>query len=106
MPSCSSIILSLVDGLSSLVASPKSAILGIMFFEFSPVKRTKVIMAAVDSPTTLVVDLRLHNLLSFDELAKNLFVSKLMRILPGFRSDKTIRAHISQYWTYNKNIPV
>jgi hypothetical protein len=51
--------------------------------DFSPVKSTEVIMAAVDSQSTIAVNLALHRLLSFNEVGKNIFVLKAHEDIPS-----------------------
>lgn len=49
---------------------------GNQILDISPVKSTEVIMAAVDNPTTLAVNLILYFLLLFYKVGKNAFVFK------------------------------
>lgn len=50
--------------------------------DFSPIKSTKVIVAAVNCPTTLTINLVLHSLLSFNEVSKDIFVFKAHEDIP------------------------
>lgn len=61
---------------------PEVGYFGNHILDFSPVKSTEVIMAAVDSPTTIAINLALHRLLSFNEVGKNVFVFKAHEDIP------------------------
>lgn len=61
---------------------PEIGYFGNHILDFSSVKSPEVIMAAVDSSATLVINLVLHRLWSFNEVGKNVFIFKAHEDIP------------------------